>query len=76
MSREMVALAEILIANGTLELLFAFSPIEIGRNLIFVMTSHVVNKIAGHSCWKRVRAPDKLAVFFFSYSQNEETYES
>lgn len=48
-SRQMVALAETFIANGTLELLFAFSSIEIGRNLIFVMAPHVVNKIAGHS---------------------------
>lgn len=53
MSCQMMSFTETFIANGTLEFLFAFSSIRIGGNLIFVMTSHMINEIAGHSYVRR-----------------------
>lgn len=66
MPGQMMSFAETFIANGTLELLFAFSSIGIGGNFIFMVASHVVDQIARHSCFDKFKhRRNKLGKFDF-----------
>lgn len=48
-TRQMVALAEALLAHRALELLLALAPIGVGRKLALVMGAHVIDQVAGHA---------------------------
>lgn len=48
-SRQMMPLAECLLADGTSQLLLALAAIRIAGHLALVVRTHVVHQIAGHA---------------------------